>query len=197
MEKKDNISSAGSIIDSIVDGTASAEQKHNIKVALDINSRKAEALKAVRVKAGIDDARQSGRVVRMWPRRMMRYAAILLPFLVIGLVWAGNTIGLFSFGNSDAASDAKADAMKSVAPADMSADIIRFESADINMVTTTLMEHYPQIKGVKDIDLLTDDSVRITTTFDSQPLSEVLEELNIHFNHTFALDNDGNLTVSE
>lgn len=197
MEKKDNISPVGSVIDDLVNGTASAEQKRNIKIALDINHRKAEAWQEVKRRVASADEKQSGKVVRMWPRRMMRYAAILLPLLVIGLVWAGNTIGLFSFGNSDAASDAKADAMKSVAPVYMSTDIIRFESADINMVTSTLMEHYPQIKGVKDIDLLTDDSVRITTTFDSQPLSEVLEELNIHFNHTFALDNDGNLTVSE
>lgn len=65
--------------------------------------------------------------------------------------------------------------------------------ASLDDVMDKLLRHYPEIIGVKDESQ--PDTIRVTTTFDSQSLSSVLDELTIHFGKKIELDN-GYLIIS-
>lgn len=166
----------------------SDEQKKSVNRAIEIESRKMQTWQALEKQTKTISQRSISRI-------MMRYAAILLPFLVIGLVWAGDIKAFFAnFGH-------KNNTPESVSPANDNSSskcdnlYIRFEAADLGNVTKTLMARYPEIKGLK--NQVKDDTIKVTTIFDNQPLNDVLEELNIHFGHNFALDSDGYLVISD
>lgn len=192
LENKDIADNDQKLIESFLDGSMDETQRQRLMRAREIEAQKASVW--VAVESHINHKTET-KVVSMWPRKMMRYAAIMLPFLVIGLVWAGNAIGLFNFTYENAEMIEKAGA--NVMPVKTLNQYIRFDGADIEKVTTTLLNYYPEIKGVKAECNISQDSVKITTSFNGQPLNEVLEELQIHFNHNFALDSDGYLIISD
>lgn len=70
-----------------------------------------------------------------------------------------------------------------------------FETATLEEVSQKLMQFYPEIKKINRF-ISSNDTVRITSRFENQPLSEVLEELIIHFNQKFNFS-DGELTISD
>lgn len=72
-------------------------------------------------------------------------------------------------------------------------DYITLSDASLDDVMDKLLRHYPEIIGVKDESQ--PDTIRVTTTFDSQSLSSVLDELTIHFGKKIELDN-GYLIIS-
>lgn len=72
-------------------------------------------------------------------------------------------------------------------------DYITLSDASLDDVMDKLLRHYPEIIGVKDESQ--PDTIRVTTTFVSQSLSSVLDELTIHFGKKIELDN-GYLIIS-
>jgi ferric-dicitrate binding protein FerR (iron transport regulator) len=70
---------------------------------------------------------------------------------------------------------------------------IKLNDASLNDVVDKLLVHYPEIMGVK--DMCAADTVRVTTSFASQSLISVLDELTIHFGKKLELDN-GYLIIS-
>lgn len=72
-------------------------------------------------------------------------------------------------------------------------DYITLSDASLDDVMDKLLRHYPEIIGVKDESQ--PDTIRVTTIFDSQSLSSVLDELTIHFGKKIELDN-GYLIIS-
>lgn len=72
-------------------------------------------------------------------------------------------------------------------------DYITLSDASLDDVMDKLLRHYPEIIGVKDESQ--PDTIRVTTTFDSQSLSSVLDELTIHFGKKIELDK-GYLIIS-
>jgi len=162
------------------------EQKKSVSRAVEIDARKMQTWNKVAKNTKTHSS--IGRV-------MMRYAAMLVPLLIIGLVWASDIKALFAnFGENPTATqnDSRAETKTEV---DYQNLHIRFEAADLNTVTNTLMSVYPEIKGLR--SNINDDTIKVTTTFDNQSLKEVLEELNIHFGHNFALNSDGYLVISD
>lgn len=71
---------------------------------------------------------------------------------------------------------------------------ITLRNASLSTVVDELLAYYPEIHGIR--GSTADDSTLVTTTFDSLPLSDVLDELNIHFGKKMALDN-GYLVISD
>lgn len=72
-------------------------------------------------------------------------------------------------------------------------DYISLKDASLSEVTEKLFNHYTEINGIADNSDL--DSIRVTTTFNAQSLSTVLDELTIHFGKKISLDN-GYLIIS-
>lgn len=70
---------------------------------------------------------------------------------------------------------------------------LRFKDASLEDVLNQLLVHYCEIKGIKDIS--SPDTIRVTTVFNTQPLTSVLEELTIHFGKKIELSN-GYLIIS-
>lgn len=68
-----------------------------------------------------------------------------------------------------------------------------FDNATIGEVADKLMNYYPEICDVRIGGA--PDTTRVTTKFVRQPLNEVIEELNIHFNRKITLS-DGYLVIS-
>lgn len=71
---------------------------------------------------------------------------------------------------------------------------ITLRNASLSTVVDELLAYYPEIHGVR--GSTAGDSTLVTTTFESLPLSDVLDELNIHFGKKMALDN-GYLVISD
>ncbi len=92
--------------------------------------------------------------------------------------------GTISMGNYDSSSSAGWERGK-----------LSFQSASLPEVLEVLMKNYPEIKKVNRNGLM-NDSVKVTTVFDNQPLSDVLDELKIHFNKKIQF-NDGELTITD
>ncbi len=175
-------------LDACQNDTLSAEQKAALKRALQMADMKVDAWKTVEQQC----AKPHISVVQML-HRTMRYAAILLPFLVIGLVWAGDIRDFIvehieAVAHHNAPKAAEAISTSSIAT-------MQFEDANMQMVVDELLKSYPQIHGVR--GNIVADTVRITTSFDNQTLDEVFEELNIHFDKKIALSDDGYLTISD
>ncbi len=81
-----------------------------------------------------------------------------------------------------------------------SANFISWKTGEIQIISQSLPQiieilkkHYPEILEVRQT---TSSDVLVTTRFENQPLSEVLEELAIHFDKKFLFD-EGVLTISE
>lgn len=183
MKQKQNINS---LLESYLNGTMTPEQKKAVDRAREIDARKMQAW---------DNVAKSTKSHRSIGKIMMRYAAMLVPLLVIGLVWAGDIKAfLLHWGENSNRTETVAPAIGATS-ADLQNMHIRFDRADLSTVTATLMTYYPEIKGLKSD--VKDDTIKVTTTFDHQSLNEVLEELNIHFGHNFALDSDGYLVISD
>ncbi len=72
---------------------------------------------------------------------------------------------------------------------------LTFQGATLREVSETLMKFYPEIKKVNHYAHVK-DTVKVTTVFDNQPLSDVLEELKIHFSKKIQFS-DGELTISD
>jgi len=70
---------------------------------------------------------------------------------------------------------------------------LRFSQCPLNEIAKILKKHYKEIKEVK---INTQSDVLVTTSFRNQQISEVLDELAIHFDKKFLL-NDGVLIISE
>lgn len=70
---------------------------------------------------------------------------------------------------------------------------MKLNDASLDDVVGKLLVHYTEIKGVK--NKVVADTTRVTTVFDNQSLSSVLEELTIHFGKKIELDN-GYLVIS-
>lgn len=166
----------------------SAEQREALKRALQMADAKDDAWRTVAQRCS-KPRRSVGLVVR----RAMRYAAILLPFLVIGLVWAGDIKG-FIVEHIEAVAHRSTDGNAKIVD-NNSVVTMYFEDANMQMVVDELLKSYPQIRGVH--GNMVADTVRITTSFENQTLSDVFEELNIHFDRKIALSDDGYLTISD
>ena len=69
-----------------------------------------------------------------------------------------------------------------------------FDNATIEEIAEKLLNYYPQICDVRIGG--THDTTRVTTKFVRQPLDEVIEELNIHFNRKITLS-EGYLVISD
>ncbi len=178
------------IIDACLNGKLSADQREALQRAMKAAATKDNAWKNIENKT---NARRFtiGKTIRI----TLRYAAVLLPFLVIGIVWASDIKGFFikqyeAITNHSAA--------QQTPQADMQADTIsiQFEAADMQTIISDILAKYPQIKGVRG-HITDDDSVLITTSFVNQSLDDIFEELNIHFDKKFALSDDGYLTISD
>ncbi len=70
---------------------------------------------------------------------------------------------------------------------------LAFSQCSLEVIANTLQKHFKEIKEV-DIDASSD--VLVTTSFHNQSVSEVLEELELHFDKKFTL-NKGVLIISE
>jgi ferric-dicitrate binding protein FerR (iron transport regulator) len=68
-----------------------------------------------------------------------------------------------------------------------------FSQSSLSSIAKALKDYYSEVKEVK-ID--TQSDILVTTTFKDQVISEVLEELELHFNKKFRLK-DGVLTISD
>lgn len=73
---------------------------------------------------------------------------------------------------------------------------LQLRNASLSMVIDKLLAFYPEIKGVENKITSNADTIRVTTEFYSQTLSEVIAELNIHFEKNIVLNN-GYLTISD
>ena len=71
--------------------------------------------------------------------------------------------------------------------------IMNFYNADVTDILSVITDTYDEVKGYK-VNTKTD--TKVTTRFDNQPLSSVLDELKIHFNKKFVL-HDGILVISD
>jgi ferric-dicitrate binding protein FerR (iron transport regulator) len=70
---------------------------------------------------------------------------------------------------------------------------IELVSQSLPQIIAILKQHY---KEIKEVQLNTSSDVLVTTRFKNQPLSEVLEELEIHFDKKFRF-NEGVLIISD
>ncbi len=77
---------------------------------------------------------------------------------------------------------------------DWTTQTLTFRGATLGSVIEKLYELYPEIKGIR--GECNDDSTLLSTTFAHQPLDEVIDELNIHFDEKITLDN-GFLAISD
>ncbi len=82
----------------------------------------------------------------------------------------------------------------SVGKVDWASQTLVFKGAKLESIVEDLMAVYPEIKGVR--GECNDDSTLVSTIFSHQPLGEVIDELNIHFDEKIALDN-GFLVISD
>ena len=189
MKKEMMLQEDNNLIDSCLNNNLTNKQKDSLQRAVKISASKDDVFKAITKESKPQKSLTIGRIVRT----TMRYAAMLAPLLIIGIVWAGEIKSFFIKQYEIAVRSTTGD----VAPIDSkeTAIVINFESASLQTVVDELINKYPQIKGVK--GHVTDDTVKITTTFVNQSLDEVFEELNIHFDKKIALSNDGYLTISD
>ena len=72
---------------------------------------------------------------------------------------------------------------------------LSFQAANLSQVVDQLMTYYPEILKVNQLSLA-QDTVKVTTVFDNQPLTDVLDELKIHFGKNIHFS-DGELTISD
>jgi transmembrane sensor len=70
---------------------------------------------------------------------------------------------------------------------------LKFSQSSLKTIVQTLQKHYDEVEKVK---LNTNSDVLVTTTFRNESLSEILDELEIHFGKKFHL-NEGVLTISD
>ncbi len=68
-----------------------------------------------------------------------------------------------------------------------------FSNSSLSTITKTLQQHYDEIDK---INIQSETNVKVTTSFKNQTLSDVLEELEIHFDKKFQLK-DGVLKISD
>ena len=71
--------------------------------------------------------------------------------------------------------------------------VMKFNDAGLKEILSVVSDTYDEVKGYK---INTKSSVKVTTEFDNRPLSEVLDELKIHFNKKIVL-HDGILVISD
>ncbi|GEM_PF-1496936 len=71
--------------------------------------------------------------------------------------------------------------------------VMNFQNAGIDEILGVVVDCYDEISGYK-ID--TKNNIKVTTAFDNQPIKEVVEELQIHFNKKIVL-HDGILVISD
>lgn len=174
------------ILNDLENGKLSDQMRSEIAKAIAVEKRKEEIWSKV---ASQTTARNSN--LRF--RTFMRYAAaIFVPLAIVGTIWAGDILGLFSSNsNGDAKTELSAPAQTDELVKDYS---ISFEQADLQTVVAELEKEF-SLSGVR---ILNDgDSVLVTTSFENQPIEEILDELKIHFGLNFALSDDGFLTISE
>lgn len=70
---------------------------------------------------------------------------------------------------------------------------LKFSQASLASIAETLQEHFDAIEK---LDLNTRSDVQVTTTFKDQPLSDILSELEMHFDKKFRME-EGVLTISD
>ncbi|WP_010416026.1 FecR family protein [Anaerophaga thermohalophila] len=70
---------------------------------------------------------------------------------------------------------------------------LEFNQSSLQAIVKALKEHYDEIR---EVHINTYSDVKVTTSFTNQPISEVLEELEMHFDKKFRL-NEGVLTISD
>lgn len=178
-------------IESVLNGSITPDERESLKRACRIADGKDAAWDNICRKADIVVDRKSTRSIVM--RRIMRVAAVLVPVLVVA---AGVRYVLPAYQHDMERKAVKAvERMSDVDAASFVADTIVLRNASLQMVIEQLTAHYTQIKGV--VGNVSADSVFVTTSFVRQPLDEVLEELNYHFNQKLSLDDNGNLTISD
>ena len=71
--------------------------------------------------------------------------------------------------------------------------LLNFNNADINEIMKVVVDCYDEISGYK---ISAKSDIKITTSFNNQPIKEVVEELQIHFNKKIVL-HDGILIISD
>ena len=71
--------------------------------------------------------------------------------------------------------------------------VMNFQNAGIDDILRVVVDCYDEISGYK-ID--SKSNIKVTTTFNNQPIKEVVEELQIHFNKKIVL-HDGILIISD
>ncbi|MFO8001412.1 MAG: FecR domain-containing protein [Marinilabilia sp.] len=70
---------------------------------------------------------------------------------------------------------------------------LKFAQTPLDVTAETLVEHFDEIEK---LELNTSSEVQVTTTFKDEPLPDILDELEMHFDKKFQL-NDGVLTISD
>ncbi|WP_462318141.1 FecR family protein [Marinilabilia sp.] len=70
---------------------------------------------------------------------------------------------------------------------------LEFSQSSLKSIVNTLKQHYSSIKRVK---IQSSSDVLVTTSFNNQPISEILDELEFHFNKKFTLK-EGVLIISD
>jgi ferric-dicitrate binding protein FerR (iron transport regulator) len=68
-----------------------------------------------------------------------------------------------------------------------------FNQSSLKTIAKALEEHYEEIRVVH---INTNSDIKVTTSFTNQSISQVLDELEIHFDKKFRL-NEGVLTISD
>jgi len=71
--------------------------------------------------------------------------------------------------------------------------VMNFNNADVKDIFSVIVNTYDEVKGYK---VNSKTKTKVTTRFDNQPLSAVLDELQIHFNKKIVL-HDGILVISD
>lgn len=174
-------------IDSLINDSMTPQERESLKRAYNIANGKDAVWANICRKADIQSPRTS------LMRRIVRIAAVLIPVLAIA---AGVRYALPAYQrNLDRKAVKAIEKVSEMESISIVADTLVFHDANLQMVVNELKTHYNQIKAV--VGNASSDSVLVTTSFVHQPLDEVLEELNYHFNQKLSLDDNGNLTISD